>query len=83
MSDEHLPVNIGNPSEFTMLEFAHRVKEMTNSKSEIEFRPLPKDDPKQRKPDISKAKRVLDWEPKISLEEGLKPTLEFFQNKLS
>jgi dTDP-glucose 4,6-dehydratase len=83
MSDEHLPVNIGNPGEFTMLEFAHRVKEMTNSKSEIEFRPLPKDDPKQRKPDISKAKKVLDWEPKISLEEGLKPTLEFFQNKLA
>jgi dTDP-glucose 4,6-dehydratase len=82
MSDEHLPVNIDNPGEFTMLEFAHRVKEMTNSKSEIEFRPLPKDDPKQRKPDISKAKKVLGWEPKISLEEGLKPTLEFFQQKL-
>ncbi len=83
MSDEHLPVNIGNPTEFTMLEFAHHVKEMTNSKSEIEFLPLPKDDPKQRKPDISKAKRVLGWEPKISLEDGLKPTLEFFQNKLA
>jgi dTDP-glucose 4,6-dehydratase len=82
MSEEHSPVNIGNPGEFTMLEFAHLVKEMTNSKSEIEFRPLPKDDPKQRKPDISKAKKVLDWEPKISLEEGLKPTLEFFQEKL-
>ena len=83
MSNEHLPVNVGNPSEFTMLEFANQVKEMTGSKSEIEFRPLPTDDPKQRKPDISKAKRVLGWEPKIELSEGLRPTLEFFQKKLN
>lgn len=83
MSDEHLPVNIGNPTEFTMLEFAHQVKEMTGSKSEIEFRPLPTDDPKQRKPDITKAKQLLGWEPKIGLEEGLRPTLEYFQKKLA
>ena len=83
MSDEHLPVNIGNPTEFTMLEFAYQVKEMTGSKSEIEFRTLPTDDPKQRKPDISKAKRLLSWEPKIGLEEGLRPTLEYFQKKLA
>lgn len=82
MSDEHLPVNIGNPGEFTMLEFAELVKEMTGTKSEIVFEPLPKDDPKQRKPDISKAKRVLDWEPKVALRDGLRPTLEFFQSKL-
>ena len=83
MSEEHLPVNIGNPSEFTMLEFAHQVKELTGSKSEIEFRELPTDDPKQRKPDISKAKRILDWEPKIELSEGLLPTLQYFQKKLN
>ena len=83
MSQEHLPVNIGNPSEFTMLEFAHQVKELTGSKSEIEFRELPTDDPKQRKPDISKAKRLLDWEPKIELSQGLLPTVEYFQKKLN
>ena len=82
MSDEHLPVNIGNPGEFTMLEFAELVIELTGTKSEIVFEPLPKDDPKQRKPDISKAKRVLDWEPKIALRDGLRPTLEFFQSKI-
>jgi dTDP-glucose 4,6-dehydratase len=82
MSDEHLPVNIGNPGEFTMLEFAEVVIEMTGTNSEIVYEPLPKDDPKQRKPDISKAKRVLGWEPKIALREGLRPTLEYFQSKI-
>jgi dTDP-glucose 4,6-dehydratase len=81
-SDEHLPTNIGNPTEFTILECAQAVLEVTGSKSELRFEPLPQDDPTRRKPDISKAKRVLDWEPKISLREGLKLSLEFFQSKV-
>ncbi|NDE46344.1 MAG: SDR family oxidoreductase, partial [Betaproteobacteria bacterium] len=68
------PVNIGNPGEFTMLELAEMVLRLTGSRSKISFRPLPSDDPKQRRPDISLAKRALDWEPKISLEEGLVKT---------
>jgi dTDP-glucose 4,6-dehydratase len=81
-SNEHMPVNIGNPSEFTVLDFAHLVKKMANSPSEIEYRPLPQDDPKQRRPDITKAKTILGWEPKVSLEEGLKETLAYFQKEL-
>jgi UDP-glucuronate decarboxylase len=73
------PVNIGNPNEFTMLELAQKVIELTGSKSKIIFCPLPSDDPKQRKPDISLAKSVLDWEPKIQLEEGLKQTIDYFK----
>jgi dTDP-glucose 4,6-dehydratase len=82
MSKENLPVNIGNPTEFTVLDFAHQVKKMTGSSSPIEHRALPEDDPRQRKPDITKAREVLGWEPKIALEEGLKDTLTFFQNEL-
>jgi dTDP-glucose 4,6-dehydratase len=81
-SEEHLPVNLGNPDEFTILECAEAVLEVTASKSELRFEPLPEDDPTRRKPDISKAKRVLDWEPKISLREGLKLSLEFFRSKI-
>jgi len=81
-SDEHMPTNIGNPTEFTILECAEAVLEVTGSKSELRFEPLPQDDPTRRKPDISKAKRVLDWEPKISLREGLKLSLEFFKSKV-
>ena len=81
-SDEHLPVNIGNPVEFTILECAEAIFEVTGSKSELRFEPLPQDDPTRRKPDISKAKAVLDWEPKISLREGLKMSLNFFKSKL-
>ena len=81
-SEEHLPVNLGNPDEFTILECAEAVLEVTNSKSELRFEPLPEDDPTRRKPDISKAKRVLDWEPKVGLHEGLKLSLEFFQSKI-
>ena len=81
-SDEHLPVNIGNPDEFTILECAQAILEVTGSKSELRFEPLPQDDPTRRKPDISKARRVLDWEPKISLREGLKLSLEFFRSKI-
>lgn len=80
-SNYHLPINIGNTKELTILEFAKKIKKMCNSKSEITYHPLPKDDPKQRKPNISKAKEVLGWEPKISLEEGLKKTISHFKNK--
>ena len=73
------PINIGNPNEFTMLELAQKVIELTNSKSKIAYLPLPSDDPKQRKPDISFAKSTLDWEPKIQLQEGLIKTIEYFK----
>jgi UDP-glucuronate decarboxylase len=73
------PINIGNPGEFTMLELAQRVLELTGSKSEIVFLPLPADDPRQRRPDISVAKQVLDWEPKIELDEGLIRTIRYFE----
>lgn len=78
-SDEHLPVNIGNPSEWTILECAKAVLRITGSKSAIVHRPLPQDDPTQRKPDISKAARLLGWKPKINLETGLKLSLEYFK----
>jgi len=78
-SDEHLPVNIGNPSEFTILECAKRVLAVTGSKSQIRYEPLPQDDPKQRRPDITKARMLLGWEPKIDLESGLKLSLEYFR----
>jgi dTDP-glucose 4,6-dehydratase len=71
-SDEHLPVNLGNPGEFTLLELAHKVLEATGSSSEIVFEALPTDDPQQRQPDITKAKQVLGWEPTIALDDGLR-----------
>jgi UDP-glucuronate decarboxylase len=73
------PVNIGNPGEFTMWELAHKVIELTGSKSQILQMPLPQDDPKQRRPDISVAKSMLDWEPKINLEQGLVKTIDYFR----
>ncbi|NLN78870.1 MAG: SDR family oxidoreductase [Armatimonadetes bacterium] len=76
------PVNIGNPDEMTVLEFTHLVKRLTNSTSEIVFKPLPIDDPTKRKPDISKAKQLLDWEPRVSLEEGLKETIKYIRTKV-
>jgi dTDP-glucose 4,6-dehydratase len=79
MSDERYPVNLGNPRELTILEFAEKIRAMTGSKSKIEFRELPEDDPKQRKPDISKARTVLGWEPQVELEDGLRRTVEYFQ----
>jgi dTDP-glucose 4,6-dehydratase len=82
-SDEHEPVNIGNPREFTILECARRVIAITKSKSEIKFEDLPQDDPKQRCPDISKAKRLLGWEPKVELEEGLTLSLEYFRQAVA
>ena len=74
------PVNIGNPGEFTMWELAHKVIELTGSKSQILQQPLPQDDPKQRRPDIDVAKRMLGWEPKINLEQGLIKTIDYFRN---
>ena len=78
-SDERLPVNIGNPGEFTILECAKLVLKVTGSKSKIRNEPLPQDDPKQRRPDITKAKTLLGWEPKIDLETGLKMSLDYFR----
>ena len=78
-SDEHLPVNIGNPNEFTILECAQLVLRVTGSKSRIRYEPLPQDDPKQRRPDITKARHLLRWEPKIDLESGLKLSLDYFR----
>ena len=78
-SDEHLPVNIGNPGEFTILECARKVIEVSGSSSRIKYEPLPQDDPKQRKPDIAKAKRLLGWQPTVDLETGLKLSLEYFR----
>ena len=75
------PVNTGNPGEFTMLELAQKIIQLTGSRSKIVYRPLPGDDPKQRKPDITLAKEKLDWEPKIRLEEGLKRTIAYFEEK--
>ncbi|NBO13061.1 MAG: SDR family oxidoreductase [Betaproteobacteria bacterium] len=73
------PVNIGNPGEFTMLELAERVLQLTASLSKISFKPLPSDDPKQRRPDIALAKQALDWQPKVPLEEGLRRTIAYFK----
>jgi dTDP-glucose 4,6-dehydratase len=78
-SDESLPVNIGNPNEFTILECAQVVLQVTGSKSKIRYEPLPQDDPKQRRPDISKARQLLAWEPKIDLTTGLRLSLEYFK----
>ena len=79
LSDYSKPVNIGNPSEITLLEFAEEVLKLTGSKSKIVYEPLPQDDPKQRKPNITKAKELLGWEPKVDRHEGLKRTLEYFK----
>ncbi len=82
-SDQSGPINIGNPTERTMLEFAENIKAATNSSSEIIYQPLlTEDDPKQRRPDITKAKELLGWEPKVSLEEGLDKTVAYFRGKL-
>ena len=81
-SNEHLPVNIGNPHEMTVLEFAMKIIEITASTSTIVHKPLPQDDPQVRQPDITKAKKVLGWEPTITLEEGLARTIDYFRKKL-
>ncbi len=81
-SSYHEPVNMGNPEEYTILQLAEKIIEFTKSKSRVEFHPLPQDDPKQRCPDITVAKRELKWEPKIKLTEGLRPTIEWFAKQM-
>jgi dTDP-glucose 4,6-dehydratase len=82
-SNEHLPVNIGNPDEFTILECAQTVLRVTGSTSSLRFESLPEDDPTRRQPDISKARRLLNWEPKLSLEEGLRLSVDYFAQKIN
>jgi dTDP-glucose 4,6-dehydratase len=79
LSDERYPVNLGNPREMTILEFAEKIRRLTGSQSPIEYRPLPEDDPRQRCPDIGKARAALGWEPRVTLEEGLRMTVEYFR----
>jgi len=82
-ADYHLPVNLGNPREMTVLDFAKKIIELTGSSSKIVFNPLPQDDPQVRQPDISKARELLGWEPEIALEEGLKKTIQYFKERLA
>ncbi|MFT5028756.1 MAG: dTDP-glucose 4,6-dehydratase [Candidatus Binatia bacterium] len=81
--NDHMPVNIGNPQEMTMLEFAREIIRLTDSKSEIIYKSLPQDDPKQRRPDITRARNLLQWEPAVALEEGLVNTIDYFRKKLN
>jgi dTDP-glucose 4,6-dehydratase len=78
-SEERYPVNLGNPSELTILEFAEAIRQLTGSNLELVFKPLPEDDPRKRRPDISKARRVLGWEPNVGLDAGLRETVEYFK----
>ena len=82
LSKENDPVNIGNPAEMTIKQIAETIIRMTGSKSKIVYRPLPTDDPKQRRPDITRARELLGWEPKVQLEEGLEKTIEYFRTKV-
>jgi dTDP-glucose 4,6-dehydratase len=82
MSETSDPVNIGNPQELTILEFAERIIRITGSKSKIIFKPLPQDDPRQRQPDITRARTLLKWEPTVQLEDGLKRTIEYFRGRV-
>ena len=81
-TDFHEPVNLGNPDEVTVLEFAKEILALSGSKSQIEYRPLPQDDPRVRKPDITRARKVLGWEPRVGRSEGLRRTLEYFKAKV-
>jgi dTDP-glucose 4,6-dehydratase len=83
MSDEPEPVNIGNPQEISMVDLARRIVEVTGSSSEIEFVPLPVDDPKVRRPDTTRARTLLGWEPTVGLDDGLRRTLRWFSGALS
>ena len=80
--EHHLPVNLGNPHEMTVLEFAKKIIGLTGSKSEIVYQPLPQDDPQVRQPDITKARQLLGWEPQVHVDEGLKQTIKFFRERL-
>jgi nucleoside-diphosphate-sugar epimerase len=79
LTSVHEPVNLGNPNEFTVMRLAGIILKLTGSQSKIIFKPLPQDDPRQRQPDISRAKQFLKWEPKVSLEEGLRKTITWFK----
>jgi len=83
LSDYQFPVNIGNPNEISLKDFAEEIKNLIGGNSSIVYMPLPQDDPKQRQPDISKARKLLDWEPKIDRKEGLKITLDYFKHSLN
>src|SRR5690606_24470618 len=80
LSDYHLPVNIGNPDEISLLDFAKEILDLTGNKVKIIFKPLPVDDPKQRQPDITKAREILGWKPTVDRKEGLKLTYEYFKS---
>jgi dTDP-glucose 4,6-dehydratase len=82
LSDQNDPINIGNPREMTIKEIAETIIRMTGSRSKLVTRPLPTDDPKQRRPDITRARTLLHWEPKVQLEEGLVKTIEYFRTKV-
>jgi dTDP-glucose 4,6-dehydratase len=82
LTDFHEPVNLGNPAEITIREFAEEIRKLAGSKSEIVYRPLPQDDPKLRQPDISRARKLLGWEPKVGRDEGLRRTMDYFKKKL-
>ena len=82
LSDYHLPVNVGNPKEITIKAFAEEIVALTGSRSTLSYKPLPKDDPQQRRPDITKAQEILGWEPKVDRSEGLKRTLSYFQQRV-
>lgn len=82
-SPVHDPVNLGNPNEMTILELARKVRDLSGNNMEFIFKPLPQDDPKVRRPDITKARRLLGWKPEVGLEEGLRQTIEFFRRRLS
>jgi len=79
-SDERYPVNVGNPNEWRIIDFAEHIRNLTGTKAPILFQPLPQDDPKQRRPDIGKARQLLGWEPKVGLDEGLRQTIDYFKN---
>jgi len=82
LSSENDPINIGNPREMTIKEIADTIIRMTGSKSKVVYKPLPTDDPKQRRPDITRARTLLEWEPKVDLEQGLVKTIEYFRTKV-
>jgi dTDP-glucose 4,6-dehydratase len=82
MSNYDLPMNIGNPAELTVLEFAKEIIRATKSRSKIVFKPLPQDDPKRRRPDICRARKILNWQPKVHLADGLARTIEYFRAKV-
>jgi dTDP-glucose 4,6-dehydratase len=83
VSGEVQPVNIGNPTEMSVLEFAERILALTGSTSEISFKPLPVDDPQVRQPDITRAREILDWSPRVKLDDGLKETIAYFEELLA